>query len=178
MWSQSTGTRTEVSIGSVTTEVGSNGGMGGIAYTHWFEEKMALMVTARGMSADVSTKVEGGNVSSVTPTIAPVLFGLKYYFPRSTFGGKVRPFASVLVGPFIGTQSSTEVGLVVATESRTETAIGGQLGAGIDIVLSKRFMLGLAVGYNLMSDFEKPIGGSKNYSGGEFTFGFGYLFGG
>jgi hypothetical protein len=56
-------------------------------------------------------------------------------------------------------------------------AIGGQIGAGVDFVLGRHFMIGVAVCYNALTDFKEPIGGSKNYGGPEFTIGFGYLFG-
>lgn len=49
---------------------------------------------------------------------------------------------------------------------------------GVDFVLGSHFMPGIALSYNLMSDFDKPIGGSKNYGGPEFSFGISYLFGG
>jgi len=56
-------------------------------------------------------------------------------------------------------------------------AFGGQLGAGIDFILSPHFMAGIAGGYNIMADFEEPIGGSVNYGGPEFSIGLSYLFG-
>ncbi|MCP4600285.1 MAG: hypothetical protein GY847_07095, partial [Proteobacteria bacterium] len=58
-----------------------------------------------------------------------------------------------------------------------ETAFGGQLAAGLDFVTGRNFMMSAGFGWNLMSDFNEPIGGSKNYSGPEFSFGFSWLFG-
>jgi hypothetical protein len=128
------------------------------------------------MAADVSSKIAGGDVSSVTATAVPILLGLKYYFPPSTYGRSVRPYASALVGPIIGSQTTSKVGTVIATESRTDMAVGGQVGAGLDFVISRHFAAEVAIGYNLMSDFEEPIGGRDNYNGGAFSLGFGYLF--
>ncbi len=105
-----------------------------------------------------------------------MLFGVKYYLPKSTYGTSVRPFLKAAVGPFMGRQSKTLVFLFVTADSRSETAFGGQLGGGVDFVLSRRFLLGVNLGYNLMSDFDQPIGGSDNYSGPEFSFGLSFLF--
>jgi len=84
----------------------------------------------------------------------------------------------VAVGPFVGQQEKTEEGVFgVIVESRSLTVFGGQVGAGVDFILSRHFMLGVGLGYNLMADFDEPIGGSKNYSGPEFSVGLSFLFG-
>ncbi len=62
--------------------------------------------------------------------------------------------------------------------SRTEAVFGGQVEAGIDFLLGRRVMTGLRFAYDLMSDFQQPIGGCRNYSGPEFTIGLGFLIGG
>jgi len=177
MWSQTTDIRTEVGIGTVSTSVGGDGFMGGLAYTNWLQESLALEIRIGAMAAEVKTVENWLTVSTKTTAVGELLFGVKYYFPRSTYGNSVRPFVGASAATFIGKQEETTVGLYVVTESRTESAFGGQFAAGIDFVLSRHFMMGASVGYNLMSDFDEPIGGSKNYGGPEFTMGIGYLFG-
>jgi hypothetical protein len=177
MWNQVTDTRVEVGVGGVQTSVGSNGMLGGIAYGHWLEENLALTLSVGGMALDVSTDAGVLGVTTETSTIASVHMGVKYYLVKSTLNSSTRPYLKGSVGPFIGTQSSNEVGITVVSESRTESAIGGQFGAGMDFVVGRHFMMGLGLAYNLMSDFKEPIGGSKNYSGPELSFEFSWLFG-
>jgi hypothetical protein len=57
------------------------------------------------------------------------------------------------------------------------TVFGGQLGAGVDFELSRHFMLGLSLKYNLMSDFHEINVGRRNYSGFECCLGIGFAWG-
>ena len=179
MWNQTTDARTEVTIGSVSTSVGSNGFIGGLSYGYGLTESFALNINIGAMFADVSTQTSVYEVSSNTSTITLILMGIKRYFPSSTYGTSVRPFVSASIGSFVGNQSGTVVrtGVDVIIESRTEAAFGGQIGAGVDFIIGDHIMTGVSLGYDLMTNFDKPIGGSKNYSGLEVIFGFSYLFG-
>ncbi|MCP4566142.1 MAG: outer membrane beta-barrel protein [FCB group bacterium] len=177
MWNQSTGVRTAVSPGAVVTSVGSSGAMGGVQYGYWFEENLALNIFAGAMMADVETAVDYTEVSTETAQITSILFGLKYYPIKSTLAGKARPYLKGSAGMFVGSQTKTEVGYEIIVESRNETVIGGRLEAGSDFILSRHFLFDVAIGYNLMSEFSEPVGGSSDYSGPEFSLGFSYLFG-
>jgi outer membrane protein W len=177
MWSQVTSVRTEISTEGVSTSVGGSGFLGELMYGNWLQEDLALDISIGSMATDVETQSGVSGVSSETDVIGRIHLGLKYYPFRSTLNSSTRPFVGAGVGPVIGTQTKQEVGRVVVTESRTEAAIGGQIGVGVDFVLGRHFMIGLAAYYNLMTDFKEPIGGSENYSGPEFCIGFGYLFG-
>jgi hypothetical protein len=102
---------------------------------------------------------------------------MKYYLPNSTLSTATRPYVKAAAGPYVGTQSSVSVGTSVTVEERVETVIGGQLGGGVDFILGRRVMLGVALGYNIISDFNEAIGGSVNYSGPEFAIGISLLMG-
>ncbi len=177
MWSQTTSVRTETGFDGISTSVGADGPVGGVFYSHWLQENLALDFSIGGMGIDIETSVSATGVTSETGTIAQILLGVKYYPLKSAYASSLRPYVKASVGPFVGSQSKTEVGTVVVTDSRSELAAGGRLDVGVDIILSRYFMLGAAFGYNLMTDFEEPIGGSSNYSGPELSFAFGYLFG-
>lgn len=178
MWNQVTANRTEIGVGSVTTSVEASGFLGGMFYDHWLQENLALNIAIGGMVADIETKSDFLSTTTEVAVVAPILFGVKYYFPESALKSSVRPLLKVAVGSFIGQQEKTEEDFFgVIVESRTQTAFGGQVGAGVDFILSRYFMLGLGLGYNLMADFDEPIGGSKNYSGPEFNVGLSFLFG-
>ena len=177
MWNMIADARVDALDGSVSTSVESSGFVGGVAYNYWLTESLALDIGVSMMSAKVETSVGFLNVSTQSSAVTSVLLGLKWYLPESTYGTSVRPFIKAAVGPFSGSQSGTQVGLSVIVDSRSETAFGGQLGGGVDFVLSRKFLLGVNLGYNLMSDFDLPIGGSNNYSGPQFSVGLSYLFG-
>ena len=176
-WNQVTDVRSEVGITSVTTSVESSGPAGAVVYGYWIQPNLALTVCAGSMMADVTSEVSPGTVTAETAVVVRLMMGVKYHFLESSLESQVRPHLIVEVGPFIGSQTKEEVGLTVVTESRSEMAIGSHLGAGTDFLLGRHFILGATVGYNLMTDFEQPIGGSKNYSGPEFSISFAYIFG-
>ncbi len=181
MWNQSTGERTVESGGiisnAISTTVNSNGFLGRFTYGYWLSEGFALNASLGGMLASVETQIEDVGVTTETAYIGQLLVGVKQYFPGSTFNSSVRPYVKALVGPCIGKQTSTQISYVTASESRTEVVIGGQAAAGVDFLVGPHVLMGVNLGYNLMSDFSEPIGGSKNYSGPEVSFGISYLIG-
>lgn len=178
LWNQVNDVRAEAGAGGVSTSVGGSGFLGGLAYEHWLSEAVGLRVSVGAMAASVDTEIDGSGVSTETATITQLLLGTRYYLPKSTYGSSVRPFLGAAVGAFIGSQVATEVGAVVTAEARTESALGGELGAGVDFLLSRHFVLSATLAFALMTDFEQPIGGSDNYGGPQLTIGFGYMFGG
>jgi hypothetical protein len=176
-WKQVAGSRTEVSVGGVRTTVDSGGMAGGIAYGRWLTEGMQLQIGADFLGADVFTSAGVSGVVTSTAVVTALFVETKWYFPGSTFGEPVRPFARVGAGTFIGTQTSTEAGTVTAVESRTEAVPGGRIGVGVDFPVGRRFLLSVGTAYNLMPDLDRPIGGSRNFSGPEGTIGFSLLLG-
>jgi len=177
MWNQTTDARTAVGPGEVATSVKGHGLLGGLSYGHWLSEGLELCIGVDLMAADVETEVASATVTTETGCVASVLMSVKQYFPKSTYTSSVRPYVEVGVGLFTGGQERTETGQEVVVESRSETVLGGRIGAGSDFILGRRFLTGVSLGYNLMADFDEPIGGSRNYSGPQFAFGLSYLFG-
>jgi outer membrane protein W len=176
IWNQTASVTTEVGAGGVSTSVGASGFLGGLAYGYWLQESVSLRVSAGAMAASVDTDIDGSGVSSEVASITQLLFGMRYYFPRSTYGQKLRPFLGAGVGAFIGSQVQSAVGMSVSANVGTEAAIGGELGAGTDILLGRHFLTSIWLAYDLMTDFSQPIGGSDNYSGPQLKIGFGYVF--
>ncbi|HKK20904.1 MAG TPA: hypothetical protein VJ983_05475 [candidate division Zixibacteria bacterium] len=176
-WSQVTSSRTEIGIEGVTTSVKSGGTMGGFMYGHWLNEKAEITLGVSTLRATVRAETNVSGVSSETAVVAPVLIGMKRYIFVSQQTSSTRPFLSASVGMYVGNQTTTQVGNQIVTESRTEAALGGLAGGGVDFILSHRLIANVAVGYNLTTDFQNPIGGSKNYSGPQMTFGVSLLLG-
>jgi hypothetical protein len=161
-------TSATTSSGGVVTETSAAGFLGSFGYSYWLQEELALTIGLGVLTSDVESSVGAGGVGSRTATVVPLFAGLRYYFPRSTYGGKWRPYAAGAVGPVFGTETASAVGSVIRNESITRTALGGRLGAGLDVQLSRLIMLGLQAGYHLMTDFSDPIGGHENHSGPDF----------
>ena len=51
------------------------------------------------------------------------------------------------------------------------------MGLGLDVPVSRWFMVGVEGGYNVMKDFSRAISGKRNYSGFNVMLGFSWTFG-
>jgi len=172
LWGGSSATNTAAVTG-VRSEAKTNGLSGSMLYAHWLQENLSLTLSAGLLSGEASSTVSSSGFNQRASTVIPLLIGIKYYLPAPAPEDAIRPFLSAAVGPFIGMEAKNTV---LFQEAFSETAFGGRLGAGIDFLLGQHFTLGAGVGYNLMADFDTPIGARKNYNGAEFAFGFGYIF--
>ena len=161
----------------VQTTAGDNGFIGGVNFGYWLSEGTALDFSVGVLRVEYHAEFEATGASTEASYVTTVLAGVRQYFPRSTYGGSVRPFVLAAVGSFAGSQSEAYASYFVTVESRTESALGGQLAGGVDFLLSKRFIAELTVGANVMADFPESIGGRFNYGGPFVSAGFGILFG-
>jgi hypothetical protein len=164
---------TAVGISVVGVEVKSSAVVGGLLFTHWVQEYLSVTISAGLLAGKASSTVSFLNVSQHVSSVIPVLLGVRYYVLGSAAEERVRPYLSAAVGMYTGSEVKNSI---LVQETRTEMAFGGRAGAGLDFFLGDHFKLGASAGYHLMSDFETPIGARKNYNGGEFTIGFGYVF--
>lgn len=168
---------TEVTFGGVNASSSGNGFLGSINYAYWLEDEVALSIHIGVQNADAETSVSGLNVSTESVVVIPLLFGVKYQVLRLVDSNSLRPYLSVSLGPYIGTASNVHTGMNVATETVTETAVGARLALDNDWLLSKRFKMGVGIGYRLVSDFSRRIGSKKNYSSPEFSLCVGFIIG-
>jgi hypothetical protein len=150
------------SIGTYTSVHGPGGSLG---YAYWFRENLAFTLNFGGHTVDVET-----GLTQRATVIASSLFGIRYY-PLAPM--QVRPYVTAGTGPFIGIASQTGFG---ATSTVTG-AIGGQFGGGLDAQITRSFMIGGRVGYNVISDFSTPLFGRNNFNGWEIGIEFGWVFG-
>lgn len=170
-------TTSEVSVGGVAMRTDADGIIGSIAYNYWFTGEWAISMSLGVASADVSTSASGTGAFVESATVIPLLFGVKYAPLELAIGDALRPYAYASVGPYFGFASDVRAGPTTGTESYSETALGSRAGAGMELSLGRRLTLGLAVGYRLVSDFERRIGSEKNHSSPEFALSFGVLIG-
>jgi outer membrane protein W len=157
--------------------VDGGGFTGSLFYSYWSSEALALNLSIGGMAVDIKTESSFLRSYTETVIVSQFLVGAKYYFLPATYSSNVRPFVSAGIGPFIGSHDKVKTGPFASYESRIETALGGQIGAGLDMAMGRYFMTGFSFAYNLQTDFDEPIGGSDNYGGPVFGIGFSVLFG-
>lgn len=136
--------------------------LGGASYAYGVQENLSAMLTFSGLAA----KATNLNVQS----IASILFSVRYYLPKSTLRTSFRPYLTAGVGPYIGNE-------VESSAVKTLGTLGGHVGGGLDILLSRHFMIGSEIGYDPVMSFSEPIGSRRNYSGFEFSVGISFLFG-
>jgi outer membrane protein W len=161
-------------VGTTGIQMGtlSNGFAPGLGYSYWLKEHLSLTVTASLLSAKATITAGVSKVTLQASNVILLLFGLRFYVPEPEARENVRPFLSAAVGTYFGSEATNAL---LSQQTHVETAVGGRLGAGIDFFVGDHFKLGATVGYHLMSDFGNAVGGRKNYNGGEFSLGTGYI---
>jgi len=179
-WNRGGGTDTRIGIDEIHSTVDNTGVSGMISFTHWRTDNLALTIEAGALATEVSSRIRLSGletVSTYTATVLPVHVGARYYFTMTSSKTGLRPYLGLGVGPVIGTETATGVGLEVVEQTRTEVAFSSRPYCGVDVFLSRHFMLETDIGYLLMVDFSEAIGTRKNYSAPEFTIGISYVFG-
>ena len=160
---------TSVNVPGISIDVASGGISGEIMYNYYLNRKFAFNVSVGAMSNEVKVRT----LSTYTSTVAPLMMGMKYYFTEFSKDIPFRPYFSGSVGILVGTESSEEI---LSIKEHMESAMGGYVGIGSDIILGSLIKLHTDIGYNLFTDFNEAIGSRKNYSGAEFSFGLGFMF--
>lgn len=147
--------------------------VGGLVYAYGIREDMAVTLSAGILGASASANVGVFGTSQQAGAVVPILLGVRYYVPSPEQGARVRPFLSLGVGTYIGSESSSSIGLTLVQQTHTETAFGSRIGAGIDFYFGNSFKIVANAGYNIMTDFSSPVTGRSNFDGGDFSLGFG-----
>lgn len=151
--------------------------LGGLRYTHFLAENLALTIGAHSLAATSGTAVSVSGVTAGDGAAVAIPLGLRFCpLPGGTRA--VKPYLDVALGPVIGATSGTSVGArgTYAGDS-VEVVVGGLLGGGVDFHLSRGFSLGVSAGYQWTGDFAQPVGGRTDYSGFELALNIGWLFG-
>ena len=165
------GTRS-AQVSSQGTSAETSRGVGEIAFTHWFDEQLAVDVSVGVLDARASAGASGQSSSA----IIPVLLGIGFYPTRAAIGESIRPFAALAGGPYTQfVASNTALGQA----AWSETVFGARLWAGIDWIAARAFKLGASSAYDLVPGFRAAPGRpAENHSGLNVFLSAGWLFGG
>ena len=161
----------------VRTDSRTNGFVGALTYAYWTAPDWAVTISISVLDAEAGTSATGTDVTSKSAAVIPVLFGAKYAPALSSRHSPLRPYLSGAVGPYLGFASNTVISAALSNEAISETAFGFRALVGVDWFAGSHFTLSVGAGYHFVTDFDEPIGRGKNYSGPEFSFGLGFVFG-
>ncbi len=162
-----------VTVTGIRSEATSSGFTGSLLYSYWMRERLSLTLSAGFLAGEASSSVGSSGINQQASAVVPVLVGLKLYLPDPEPEDMVRPFLSAAAGSYIGSEATNSA---LSQQAHSESALGGRVAAGADFFLSRHFKIGANLSYNLMTDFKTSIGARKNYSGGDFSVGLGYVF--
>ncbi|MEE9441718.1 MAG: hypothetical protein V3V99_03525 [candidate division Zixibacteria bacterium] len=165
-------------ISGVQTTLDAGGPLGWVGLSHWLTENISLTALVNFNSLGLETKAGILGVKNYTALVNSVLIGSRFYPFVNSLESKSRLYIAAAIGRYAGHESGQTIGLTgISITSKSASAFGGNLSAGLDTQLSHRFMLGFNGGYNFMSDFSEPIGGRVNHGGGYLGLSISYLFG-
>jgi hypothetical protein len=170
-WQTSDSSTTSVGSGFIDQVVGVN-------YTHYVREDLAITADVQTTSVvdGVSSGSNGSFAGSAAIFALPV--GVRWNPLQSRAHGPFRPFLAAKIGPAIGLTegafSGRESNFV---GSYSQATLFTHFGVGFDYYPARSFVLGVNGGYNLLSNFARPVGSEKNHSGSEVSFTIGWLFG-
>jgi hypothetical protein len=165
--------------GTVSTGLSSGEVVGGLQYTRYLTESVAVTLGVEGAELQAGSAVGPAGVFSSATALAAIPVGVRWYpLARKRRTDAVKPFVAGGIGPIIGeTLGSLVGGSSVMSASRTTATVGGYVRGGADFHLGRSFALGVDGGYNWMADFARPVGLENDYSGFGVGVGFSWLFG-
>ncbi len=162
-----------------TTGAGtSTGFLGSFLYNRWVSDELAFELNAGIVGAKAQSGVNINGIEQTSAAVIPFLAGFRYYPMGLTLGNAVKPYILVMVGAFNGYSSSNKMvlGANIGAESKTQSVFGSKFGVGLDTFIDTWMRIGLNTGFNLVTDFDEPVGQRRNYSGVEFSMSFGVMF--
>jgi outer membrane protein W len=157
----------------IHSEASINGLSGSMLYSQWIQEQLSVTLSFGLLAGEVNSTANPMTINQHASAVMPILIGVHYYFFSPIQDDVVRPFVSTAIGAYIGSEANNTL---ISENAHSETVYGGQIGAGIDFLISNHIKLGVNVRYNIMSDFSTPIGARSNYNGADASIGIGLIF--
>ena len=155
--------------------------LAGFSFGYWMREDLALNLSFSALESSINNitgqATVGGALSSEDVSLMSVMLGVSRYYELPRMPSYVRGHTSAAIGTYLGEVKGATAGADAIRWKRTMRSLGGQLATGADVLLGKHLMLGARLGYNVMADFDEPLGGRDNYGGPEFNLTFSWLIG-
>jgi len=156
---------------------------GGLQYTRFLRENLAATFSFNILSAEADLVIFDGVSSSGTrqQRSQVVLLPLGIRWDPRPGDLRTNPWKLYLaagLGPVVGAHTGGSIdSSTVFAGTRVATSFGGFVGAGADVLLGRRWSIGVSAGYNWMADFSETIGTRKNYGGLDVGVAIGWLWG-
>jgi hypothetical protein len=163
----------KLTVNGIKQSAKASGFVGGVGYSYWMREYLAVTIEASMLSGEASSTVSLSNIQQHANSVISVLIGMKYFLPQPEPEDRVRPFVALGIGSYIGSETENSL---FSQSAHSESVIGARLGVGLDALLGSWFKLSANVGYNMMGDFKTPVGARNNFNGYDMSFGFGFVF--
>ena len=160
--------------------------LAGLGVGYWVSDQLAVTLRYSALGSELNNTTGPESVgflpSQVDVRLSSVLLGASRYFDVPGLPPTVQVHLSTAAGTYLAREEGRTVDQDLSGEGslrwrRTSNAFGGQVAAGFDMRVSRRFMAGARVAYNAMADFDEPLAGRSNYNGGEFSLAIGWVFG-
>jgi hypothetical protein len=153
--------------------------MGGLGFTHYVREDLAMTFTLAGAAVQEEATVTTRTVTAASVVASEMLVGVRWNpLARNHTPQAIKPFLAVAAGPIFGLaeRSFSGPGTISSTDT-VRTTLGAQLGGGVDFHVARSFSIGLEAGYHAMAGFSQPVALRENFNGPHITVGLGWLFG-
>lgn len=156
---------------------------GGLQYTRFLREDLAATLSLDVLAAEADLVTFGGASSSGTSQQrSQIIFlpvGLRWDpQPGDLRTRPVKLHIGAGLGPVIGLHAGGSVDhATVFAGTRAAMTLGGFVGGGVDVLLGRRWSLGVNGGYRWTADFSETIGTRKNYTGVDAGIGIGWMWG-
>ncbi len=146
----------------------AGGFVGSISHRYWLTDNWGVGPFLSILDTGAKTLNVNSNTSQHL-LLTSILFGVDYAFVPATSNINVIFYISGSVGPYMSSTARENPG----DEAVSVTAFGARPQIGLDWYLNNWLVFEFTFGYHIISDFSKPVGKDKNYSGPEFSMGLG-----
>jgi hypothetical protein len=172
------GAFSSTSYGGVSS-VDAVNAFGGLQYTAFPREDLGVTFALVGRGAASANVVNNQGVFSSDSALFAIPIGVRWNpFTARHPSSQVKPFVAATIGPvFAAASESFVAGASVGSGDFVTTTVGGDALVGVDFHIARWFSVTVSGGYNWMADFSRSIAARDNFSGAEFGFAFGFLFG-
>lgn len=173
LWTQASA-RSQLTTDGTVLSASAGSLSGELSYHYGIRDQVFLNVGVSVIRAEANANVGLSGESQEAGTVIPLQFGVRYWFVQPEEYASMDVFVQGSIGPVFGLAGRNTLFL---QETRTETAMGGRISAGIDLFTSRSFKIGLQAGVLLMTDFARSVGLRRNFNGADLSLGVAFLWG-